>query len=164
MKSYSLVCLLSVLSLSIFITFKTVEETNTDFILYSETVCPKGVYDMVSVAGEQEHKEPLSSEGSHDPEYIELQQSEGVYDIARVPDSNETNCNIEAIEPQYMQASQVEGIYDTARVDSSNGTLLNTMYPESQYMEVHQLEGGVNNNVNFTEHKVSSHYCSVILH
>ena len=119
----------------------------------------EGVYDTVNVNGEPEYEEPLGGTELHEHQYIELQQPQGVYDMARVAKqqtfSDATLRNsTESHEPQYMQIQQTESIYDTARVAEQtvfDWTLIN---PESQYMELKQLEG-VYNTVRVAEQKVS---------
>ena len=106
----------------------------------------EGVYDTVNVTGEPEYEEPFGGTELYEHHYIELQQPEGVYDMARVAEqqtfSDGTLRNsTESHEPQYMHIQQTESIYDTARVAEQtvfDGTLIN---PESQYMELKQLEG-----------------------
>ena len=106
----------------------------------------ESVYDTMSVTGEPEYEKPLGGTELHEHQYIELQQPENVYDMARVAEqqtfSDATLRNsTESHEPQYMQIQQTESIYDTARVAEQtvfDGTLIN---PESQYMELKQLEG-----------------------
>ena len=106
----------------------------------------EGVYDTVNVTGEPEYDEPLGGTELHEHQYIELQQPEGVYDMARAAEqqtfSDATLRNsTESHESQYMQIQQTECIYDMAIVAEqtvSNGRLIN---PESQYMELKQLEG-----------------------
>ena len=101
----------------------------------------EGVYDTVNVTGEPEYEEPLGDTELHEHQYIELQQPQGVYNMARVAEqqafSDGTLRNsTESHEPQYMQIQQTESIYDTARVAEQtvfDGTLIN---PESQYMEL----------------------------
>ena len=121
----------------------------------------EGVYYTVNVTGEPEYEEPLGGTELHEHQYIELQQPEGVYDMARVAErqtfSDGTLRNItESHEPQYeyMQIQQTESIYDTTRVAEQTdfyGTLIN---PESQYMELKQLEG-VYETVRVKEQEVS---------
>ena len=121
----------------------------------------EGVYDTVNVTGEPEYEEPLGGTELQKHQYIELQQPEGVYDMARVSEqqtfSDGTLRNrTESHEPQYKQTEiqQTESIYDTARVAEQtvfDGTLIN---PESQYMELKQLEG-VYETVKVEEQEVS---------
>ena len=109
----------------------------------------EGVYDTVYVTGEPEYEEPLGGTELHEHQYIELQQPEGVSDMARVAEqqtfSDARLCNsIESHEPQYRRIQQTESIYDTARVAKQtvfDGTFINS---ESQYMELKQLEGVYN--------------------
>ena len=108
----------------------------------------EGVYDTVNVTGGPEYEEPLGGTELHEYQYIELQQPEGVYDMARVAKqqtfSDATLRNsAEPHEPQYMQIQQPECVYDTAKVAEQtvfDGTLI-LVNPESQYMELKQLEG-----------------------
>ena len=119
----------------------------------------EGVYDTVNVTGEPEYEELLGVTEFHEHQYIELQQPQGVYDMARVAEqqtfSDATLRNsTESHEPQYMQIQQTESIYDTVRVTEQtvfDGTLIN---PESQYTELKQLEG-VYENVRVEEQEVS---------
>ena len=105
-----------------------------------------GVYDTVNVTGEPEYEEPLGGTEVHEHQYMQIQQPEGVYDMAGVAEqhtfSDGTLRNrTESHEQQYMQIIQTESIYDTARVVEQtvfDGTHIN---PESQYMELKQLEG-----------------------
>ena len=109
----------------------------------------EGVYDTVNVTGDPEYEEPLGGTELHEHQYIELQQPECVYDMARA-----LRNSTESHEPQYMQIQLTESIYETARVAEQTviyGTLLN---PESQYMELKQLEG-VYETVRVEEQQVS---------
>ena len=119
----------------------------------------EGVYDTVNVTGEPEYEEPLGGTELHEDQYIELQQPEGVYDMARVPEqqtfSDRTLCNsTESHEPQYMQIQQSESIYDTVRIAEQTVFDWKLINPESQYMELKQLEG-VYKTVRVEEQKVS---------
>ena len=82
----------------------------------------EGVYDTVNVTGEPEYEKPLGGTELHKHQYIELQQPEGVSDIARVAEqhtfSDGTLRNsTESHEPQYMQIQQPEGVNETVRVE-----------------------------------------------
>ena len=112
------------------------------------------VYDTVNVTGENE--EPLGGKELHEL-YIEFQQPESVYDMARVAEQqafsgwtlrNGTESH------EYMQIQQTESI-DTARVVVEqtvfDGTFINT---ESQHIELNHLEG-VYETVRVEEQKVS---------
>ena len=120
----------------------------------------EAVYDIVDVNGESEYEEPLGSTELHEHQYMELQQPEGVYDMARIAeptfsDGSFRNCN-EFHKPQYMQSQQADSSYDTFRVagqiqqNKFDGTRINT---ESQYMELEQLED-VNHNERVLELEV----------
>ena len=113
----------------------------------------------MNVTGEPEYEEPLDGTELHEHQYIELQQPEGVYDMARVAEQQTFSDmarrnSTESHKPQYVQIQQTESIYDTARVAEQtvfDGTLVN---PESQYMELKQLEGDYET-VRVEEQKVS---------
>ena len=121
----------------------------------------EGVYDTVNITGEPEYEEPLGGIELLEHQYIELQQPECVYDMARVAEQQIFSIGTlrnrtESHEPQYRQSEiqLTESIYDTARVAEQtvfDGTLIN---PESQYMELKQLEG-VYETVRVEEQEVS---------
>ena len=76
----------------------------------------KGVYDTVNVTGEPEYVEPLGSTELHEHQYIELQQPDGVYDMARVAEQTDFDRTLINPESQYMELKQLKGVYDTVRV------------------------------------------------
>ena len=137
----------------------------------------EAVYDMVNVNGEPECEEPLGSTELYEHQYIELEQPEGVYDMARVAEltflDGKRRNSTESHEPQYMQIQQKESTYDKSRVVEQiqqnvfDKALMNT---ESQYMELQQLED-VYDTVRVSERKVScriwcayyAKYCTGIL-
>ena len=103
----------------------------------------ENVYDTVNVAGEPEYEKPLGGTELHENQYIELQQPEGVYDMARIQEQQTFSGGMlrNSTESHELQYMQTESIDDTARVAEKSvfdGTLIN---PESQYMELEQLEG-----------------------
>ena len=82
----------------------------------------KGVYDTMNVTGEPEYEDPLGGTELHEHQYIELQQQEGAYDMARVSEqqtfSDGTLRNsTKSHEPQYMQIQHTEGVNETVRVE-----------------------------------------------
>ena len=121
----------------------------------------EAVYDTVNVNGEPEYEQPFGGTELYEHQYIELQQPEGAYEMARVEEPSFQNGrllnNTESHQPQYMEIQQTERVfYDMARVSEQiqqnalDGTILNT---ESQYMELKQLEGDYDT---VTERKVCS--------
>ena len=93
----------------------------------------ESVYDTMNVTREPEYEEPLGDTELQEPQYIELQQSEGVYGTASVAEqqtfSDATLRNgTESHEPQYIELQQSEGVYETVRLEQQEVSCQQSCY------------------------------------
>ena len=57
-----------------------------------------------------------NSTESHEPQYMQIQQTESIYDTARLAEQTVFNGTLINPESQYMELKQLEGVYETVRV------------------------------------------------